>query len=123
MDLEKIKQELEARTGVPGYMLTGNTPDQIFQQARELLALKEQSEAQREKTPRESFVEMFGQSEDLSGEIDSLEETVRIKAGGYPKVEDSGEVANMPDLRPAREKFAEWFNEQIAYNPKISKEL
>lgn len=138
MTIEELKQQIEQRAGVPASLLTGETAEEVVARAKAVLAYKREYEAQRPKTAREQFADWIGaQQEDkdrrtaellgrhyeappadpAGAALAEVAEAYRVEAGGYPMTKDSGEVANMPDPRPAREQFAEWFGQKTAFDP------
>lgn len=124
MNLENLKNEIEQRTGVPASLLSGETPEENIAQAKAFLAYKREYTEQQPKTAREQFADWMNAKQGIDPEdtegaaLADIEEAVRVDAGGYPTTKDGGEVqGNMPDPRPAREQFADWFNEKTAYNP------
>lgn len=123
MNLEEVKQEIEQRTGVPASFLTGETAEENIAMAKALLAYKKKKAAEAPRSPREQFAEwargMAGEAPQNAAEdaLAPLEEALRVDAGGYPMTADAGEVGNIPDPRPAREQFAEWFKDVTAFNP------
>lgn len=118
MNLENLKNEIEQRTGVPASLLSGETPEENIAQAKALLAYKREHEAQQPKTTAEQFADWMNARqgiypEDTEGAaLADIEEAVRVEAGGYPMTRDGGEVNNLADLRPAREKFADWLDQR-----------
>lgn len=124
MNLEDLKKEIEQRTGIPAALLSGETPEENIEQANALLAYKKDTELQRPKHTREQFAAWINaqqgiETQDTAGAaLADIEEAVRVAAGGYPKIKDGqAGVSNLPDARPEREQFAEWFNNKTAYNP------
>lgn len=124
MTTEELKQAIEKQTGIPAALIAADTAEDIIDQARSILAYRQDLERQREKTTREQFAEW---ARDLSGmeepdtasaALDDIAETVRVDAGGYPRVRDGSiSIDGMPDPRPAREQFASWFKDRTAFNP------
>lgn len=138
MTLEELKQEIAQRTGVPAVLLTGETAEENIAQAKAFLAYKREHEAQRPKTAAEQFADWFGgqmeerdrqqaatfglnytpPEKDAAGAaLAEIEERARVEAGGYPRINDSGEVTGLPDPRSAREQFADWISDKTAFNP------
>ena len=138
MTIEELKQQIEQRAGVPASLLTGETAEEVVARAKAVLAYKREHEAQRPKTAQEQFADWIGaQLEDkdrrtaellgrhyeappadpAGAALAEVAEAYRVEAGGYPMTKDSGEVTNMPDPRPAREQFAEWFGQKTAFDP------
>lgn len=140
MTIEELKQTIAQRTGVPVSLLTGETIEENIAQAKALLAYKKESERQRPKTASEQFAAWAGEQmeekqqrtaealglqytrpeKDPAGAaLAEIEEALRVAGGGYPVVRDGGQIdtSTMPDLRPAREQFADWINQQTAFDP------
>ncbi len=99
MTIEEIKQTIEQHTGVPASLLTGETAEENIAQAkaliaykRELIAYKREYEQQRPKTTAEQFSDWIG------GQLENTD--------GQTKKAD-----NLPDPRPARRQFADWFSD------------
>lgn len=91
-EIKQIKQTIEQRTGVPASLLTGETAEEIIAQAKALIAYKREYEQQRPKTTAEQFSDWIG------GQLENTD--------GQTKKAD-----NLPDPRPARRQFADWFSD------------
>ena len=123
MSIEELKQIIEQRTGVPASLLTGETAEENIAQAKAILAYKRDLGTQTPRTTRDQFAEWLNASQgkeaqDTAGAaLAEIEDAARMEAGGYPAVQDSGEAAGLPDPRPARDQFAEWFGQKSAFNP------
>lgn len=139
MTIDELRQAIQQRTGVPADLLTGETAEENIAQAKAMLAFKREREAQRPKSAREQFAEwMTGNVEDRNrrmadmiglqyvppeapeeAALAELEEITKTEAGGYPVIKDGGQIStdNLPDPRPAREQFAEWFGQKTAFDP------
>ena len=138
MTTEEVKQLIEQRTGVPASLLTGETVEENIAAAKALLAYKREHDKGRTKSTREQFADWLGaQQEDkdrrtaellgrhyeappadpAGAALAEVAEAYRVEAGGYPMTKDGGEGTNMPDPRPAREQFAEWFGQKTAFDP------
>lgn len=123
MNLEEVKQEIEQRTGVPASFLTGETAEENIAMAKALLAYKKKTATEAPRSTREQFAGwlqgMTGEAPQDAAEaaLAPLEEALRAEAGGFPMTADAGEVRGMPDPRPAREQFADWFKDVTAFNP------
>lgn len=140
MTIEELKQQIEQRAGVPASLLTGETAEEVVARAKAVLAYKREHEAQRPKTAQEQFADWIGaQLEDkdrrtaeLLGRhyeappadparaaLAEIEEAARRDAGGYPIIPDGGQIdiSRLPDARPAREQFADWFKKETAFDP------
>ena len=120
MTLEELKKTISDRTGLPVPLLTGETPDEVITQGKALLAFRDQQQYKVPKTEAEQFAEWF---EDTTGTpqrgtwgaiMAEIEETARVEAGGYPRVESGPAFLNgepEPDGRPNADKFAEWVSQ------------
>ena len=128
MKIEDIKREIEQRAGVPASLLTGETVEENIAQAKALLAYKREYEQQRPKTTAEQFGAWVDaqlgkepqEPQDAAGAaLAEIEEAARRDAGGYPIVPDGGQIdiSRLPDARPAREQFADWFKKETAFDP------
>ena len=138
MTIEELKQTIEQRTGVPASLLTGETAEENIAQAKAMLAYKRAYEQQRPKTAAEQFSDWLGgqleeknrqtaaafglhyeapETDPAGAALADIAEAVRVEGGGYPMTRDGGEVTGLPDARPAREQFAEWIGQQMAFDP------
>lgn len=124
MNVEELKQAIERRTGVPVFVLTGETAEENIAQAKAIIAYKREHEAQQPKTTSDKFAEWFRQLQGIeetgaAGEaLAQIEAAAGLDAGGYPTVTDGGGVnVKTGDGRPASEQFAEWFSDKFAYDP------
>ena len=127
MTITDFKNLIQERTGVPAALLDGSTPDEILAKARSLIAYRGKTEAGQPKTTAQQFEEYFRarMGEDVPKDtpgaaLDEIEEALRRARGGYPQTPDGGEAdhAGLPDGRPAREQFAEWFSQKTACDPR-----
>lgn len=57
MSIEDLKREIEARTGIPAPLLTGETAEENISQAKAFLAYKREYDATRPKSARDKFAE------------------------------------------------------------------
>lgn len=126
ISLDELKKQIEARTDIPAYLLTGTTAEELLDQARSILKFKQESALKEPKATRDLFAEWHNsqvgdpEPEDAAEvALSEFAEQLRIENGGYPMVKDGGQVSteNMPDPRPTREQFGEWFYHQTAFNP------
>ena len=126
MDVEEVKRLISQKTGVPASLLDGATPEENISKARALLKYRGRQEAQRPKTSAEVFEDWFqtwngeeGPRDAAGMALDEIAEAVRLSQGGYPIIRDGGSIdpSRLPDPRPAREQFAEWFKEKTALDP------
>ncbi len=128
MILDELKTIIEQKTGIPTDLLSGETAEDIISSARALLDLKRREEMKREKPTREQFAEWFSavQGEELSDPesiaLEKIAEVVRSDNGGYPMPRDGGDVTDLPDMRPTREKFREWFEDKTAFDPRKNRD-
>lgn len=127
MELEQISALISERTGVPAALLDGQTAEENIAKARAIIEYRSKANpsAERKLTTNEQFaawldaVMPYGEPQDTNkdpaaAELDRIAEELRIANGGYPQMEDGGEVdpSRFPDSRPASVQFAEWFREQ-----------
>lgn len=122
MNRDELKNSIEQRVGIPAELLTGEHEDEIIAQAKQLLDLKdEEKENSKEGQFEKWFLAISGQEESnvAAEELEAIANEVRVSLGGYPIVKDGGQIdtSNMPDTRPAKEQFEEWFRKQSAFNP------
>lgn len=126
MLLDELKLTIEKQTGVPASLLTGETAEENIVQAKAFLAYKrnaeQEAEARRTKSAKEAFADWMNAGEaksDPTGEaLARIEEQVRIEAGGYPIVKDGGSVnVQIGDGRSAKERFAAYAADALAFNP------
>ena len=124
MNLDEVKQEIEKQTGVPVSLLNGETIEENIAQAKALLAYKREAEAERPKSAKEQFAQWLNaqqgiEDQDTAGQaLAQIEERARVEAGGYPILQDGGSVnVNTGDGRTAKEQFAEWAGQKMAYDP------
>lgn len=128
MNIDDIKNQIEQHTGVPASLLKGETVEENIAQAKAFLAYKRQVEQEQPKSTKEQFKEwiqeesgMEPEKDEAAAYLDDLTEEARIEAGGYPIIPDAGESAIPPtDPRSTSEKFAEWFWNASAWNPRNS---
>ena len=133
MELEQINALISERTGVPAALLDGQTAEENIAKARAIIEYRSKANpsAERKLTTNEQFAAWldaaYGEPQDTNkdpaaAELDRIAEELRIANGGYPQMEDGGEVdpSRFPDSRPASAQFAEWFREQSInkYDPR-----
>lgn len=125
MNTDELRQEITRRTGLPADLLTGGTSEEVLARAKVLLKYKQDSDAAAPKPTREGFAEWLKVQMGTDDEqpapdavLSDLDEAVRIAAGGYPEVQDTGafDVTKLPDARDTREQFAEFMTEQLSFN-------
>lgn len=125
MTADEFKRLIEQQAGVPAALLDGNTPEEILATARKLVEYRSRNEAQRRKSNAERFGDWFRvqmneeePKNEAGAALDEIEEALRRARGGYPAVRDqSSDPGDLPDARPAREQFAEWFSGKTAFDP------
>lgn len=133
MELEQINALISERTGVPAALLDGQTAEENIAKARAIIEYRSKAKpsAERKLTTNEQFaawldaVMPYGEPQDTNkdpaaAELDRIAEELRIANGGYPQMEDGGEVdpSRFPDSRPTSVQFAEWFKQETAFNPR-----
>ena len=111
MEITELKQEVERRTGVPAALLEGDTPEAIFKRARALLAIKEEDT----RTTAEQFTGWLDGTPEEYAALSELEDSLRPYS---QNVRDGGEVTNLHVPREPKDSFADWWNEQTAYDPR-----
>ena len=131
MELEQINALISERTGVPAALLDGQTAEENIAKARAIIEYRSKANpsAERKLTTNEQFAAWldaaYGEPQDTNkdpaaAELDRIAEELRIANGGYPQIEDGGEVdpSGFPDTRPTSVQFAEWFKQETAFNPR-----
>ena len=123
MILEELKANIEKQTGVPAYLLTGETAEENIAQAKALLAYKREAEAQKPKTTKEQFAEWMnartgaGLPDRSAAALAQIEEQARREAGGYPILKDGGSAGlNLGEYGNTKEQFAEWAENITAFD-------
>lgn len=114
MTLDKFKDAVERRTGVPASLLSGETEEEVIARAKALLVLKRESAAKAlERTGsttadhfRDWYATQTGEENNNAGQDP---EDTQQKSAGYPQLQDNGEIQT-PDLRTARDQFVDWMN-------------
>lgn len=113
MSIEALKQVAHEKMGIPSNLLTGQTEEEVLEQVRQIAAFKKQRDSEfvveTPKSTREQFAAW------LNGDPEPAAPHREV-VPGYPDVQDAGEV-DLGDQRPAREKFADWFEGVSASNP------
>ena len=100
--IKGLRQEIEARTGVPAYLLTGETAEENIAQAKAMLAYKREREAQKPQPAREQFANWYKAQK---GEDPQKDEAAEALDAMEKAIKDGGAA---PDPRPTRELFAAW---------------
>ena len=136
MELEQINALISERTGVPVSLLDGKTAEENINKARALIKYRGNSgpHAEKKLSTSEQFAawleEAYGDNQGgqdtdpAAAALDSIAEELRIANGGYPQLEDGGEIdpSLLPDSRPTSEIFAEWFSDKTAWDPRKDSE-
>ena len=136
MELEQINALIAERTGVPVSLLDGKTAEENINKARALIEYRGKSATPTDKklSPKEQFATWLetAYGDDQSGQgadpaaaaLDSIAEELRIANGGYPQMQDGGEIdpSFLPDTRPISKIFAEWFYQKTAWDPRKDSE-
>ena len=115
--MDEVKAQISQRTGIPLQLLTAETKKELFAQAKALLELRDDPPPAQ--TNAERFAELFRQAMDEPEPPKNqyFAALAEIEAG-FPVVPDGGEAGGrLPDGRPAREQFADWFKQQTAFDP------
>lgn len=111
MSIEALKQVAHEKMGIPSNLLTGQTEEEVLEQVRQIAAFKKQRDSEfvveTSKSTREQFAAWFNGDPEPAAPH-------REVVSGYPEVSDGGEITDMPDPRPTREKFAEWIAPKMA---------
>ena len=143
--IDEVKQEIEKRTGVQASLLKGETIEECMSYAKAVIAFRnehaEKHPEQRQKSTKEQFAEWVRNQDsiqekrnDLAGwmgahtdaeednlsiapEMASLLAYERELIQPYPELSDYGEQTNLPDYRTAKEQFAEWMGDRLAFDP------
>lgn len=114
-----LKNEIEKRAGVPAYLLTGETEEEILAQAKALIVFKKTYEPVEPKSPREQFYEWQRKLDGIETGDEAGEALAEIENERRPYpfgIRDAGEVEHVPDGKTAKEHFEEWFTEKTAVN-------
>ena len=124
MDINELKSEVEARTGVPASLLTGETSEEVIARAKAILAFRKEHAAEAPQTPAQQFAKWMRATQGIE-EVDEagqalaeLEDSLRgyslnIKDGGNPYINGK----EMPDGRSTAEQFGDWMRGQFAFDP------
>lgn len=114
MTLEELKQTIEQNTGIPAYLLTGETTEENIAQAKALLAYRSEARS----NPKDAFIDWYsGERYRANAALADIEAATIEPDNSYPRVRDGGSVG-APDPRSTRDKFAEWFNNVSAFDPR-----
>lgn len=126
--LEEIKEEISEITGIPVFLLDGETVEENIIKAKALLAYKREKEgleeAARKKTNSEAFAEIF---KTWAGEEETPSDPVMEALCAYeqsmqvaPVINDQNLLSTnheLPDPRPTREQFSEFMKNMTAFDP------
>ena len=121
MDNNELKMTIEQQTGIPAALLEGNNAGEIIERAKALLSLKRENEPVRQESLQDQFagwinaqLQQDSLQDSASLALDRLEDAFK----SAPAVSDGGEVAHgFSDGRSAREQFADYMGQQLAFNP------
>jgi len=136
MTIDELKKQIVQRAGIPANLLAGETAEEVITRAKAVLTYKRQHEDERSKTTEELFADWIGAQLEESNigqdykaqqkypsfaALADIAESVRVEAGGYPQVADSGDPyingIQGPDGRSTAEQFADWFKQGTAFDP------
>lgn len=122
LTLEKVKDRISEKTGVPVDLLNGETVEENIVRAKTLLALKQKNEAERPKTVAEEFSAWMksefglGEPDEKKDVLSTLESDIMTEffGIGYPSIRDAGELDSntLSDGGSAKEQFSNWFRGQ-----------
>lgn len=118
MEIEKIRETIEQRTGIPASLLTGQTAEENITQARNLYEFRKKNETEKPKSGQDRFADWLRSAQgietndEVSTALDEIAENVRVGSGGYPIVPDGGDYpVNQIDVRTPQQMFAEYIRE------------
>ena len=115
--LEKVKNRISEKTGIPVDLLNGETIEENIVQAKTLIAMKQKSEDERPKTASEEFSAWmkkqygFGNPDENKDVLSTLESDIMAEfVFGYTNGKDAEEVdhSNFSDGRSVRDQFRSW---------------
>lgn len=124
MNTEELKQTISNKVGIPANLLTGNTDQEIIEQARQLLTFK--ADAEQKQPAKLSTSEQFARwisGEDADTEQNKALSDLNLIADslqGYPTIIDRQvETGERNPLSGAttQESFENWFKAKTAYSP------
>lgn len=123
MTLEESKRDIERRTGVPAALLTGESAEENEVRAMALLAYRREVTGRNLSRSPQSTAERFkawfdAQMEEEAPAPAPAAAPDPVPPAGYPSLKDAGEVRDLSDPRTARDKFAEWAGDQLAFDPR-----
>ena len=132
MNSQEIREYISQQAGVPVELLTGQTPEEIMQQARQLLdlrqtrALLDQKQGE-SKATSEQFAEWAKQEMEHEEGMTVRDLFITCMNGpeeqkqqpdppAYPELHDAGEAQNMPPVKqPIREIFSDYFADNLGH--------
>lgn len=125
INVENLVHEIELKTGIPAALLTAADAEGVLHQARELLEFRRENHAAPDGSGQQSTRDQFAQwmsaaygsgdesnADPAQAAIDEIEKMIELQNGGYPVVQDGGEVPGI-DPRSPKEKFSEWFHRSV----------
>lgn len=124
MDINELKNEVEARTGIPVSLLTGETSEEVIAKAKAILAFKKEHAAEAPQTPAQQFAKWMqatqgiGEADEAGQALADLEDSLRgysyrIPDGGNPYINEK----QIPDGRTPAQQFADFMSKQLSYDP------
>lgn len=121
MELNELKEQISARTGIPAILLTGDSEQSVLDYARKLLDYKTEDEPEKKRSLSEQFVDWFKgvsghEDPEPSDPLSDIAEQVRIDTGGYPVIPDSSTVT-IKGHKSASEELADFIKEKSTFDP------
>lgn len=122
MDITELKDRIAKQTGIPAGLIEGTTPEEIINRSRDLLTIRKEAEAGRERSNSELFADWVDQriGEPKQSEADrSLDALGQIAEAvgevGYPEVRDGGSINpdRLPPAGNAAYQFERWLWENM----------
>ena len=123
MNTAELKQIINGKVGIPTSLLTAETPQEIFKQAKDLLEYK--ADAEQKQPAKQSTAEQFAQwisgagaDQETNKAINDLN-NIAESLQGYPAIADQETQFIDGDIQGAttQEKFANWMKAKTSYNP------
>lgn len=128
-DFNKIKLRIQEATGIPAEIITGESPEEVFSYAKNMLAYKNKlkevtdDSLKQNKEQFEEYIQKIQGIEPIDQDLQSLlelEQTISAE-NGYPALCDGGSVlvngVRFEDPRTTKEQFASFLGEVTAFNP------
>ena len=119
MEITELRDQIAKQTGIPAGLIEGTTPEEIINRSRDLLTIRKEAEAGRERSNSELFADWVDQrmgqpkqdaAESALQSLDQIVEAVGIAAGQYPSVRDAGDISDrLPPAGDAAHQFERWF--------------